>query len=636
MDAPRLEFAPPGHGARTARCWVHEAPGDAQELNDAGAMGRLRFGLHKAHTDGKLDFALVLRRETQVFLVIALPREVTKQAATDFLRGVCDRMMLAALDLEAFDAFFCERLGWLTPDDPADQVAAAMQAAADALPGWEAEALQRHLPLLRRLPEEDVRTWYKGGLLDAALLRLLSGPPPKAVQDCLHELQRSTSRKGCTCVGMDNCACGADERRHWPCCSCKRGGEPILDWNCKVCDQRWCHGCAMQLQRRRYDEEAIESLAAELAKGLPQQLQAAQQFPQLGDHSSQVSSQLLSLEDNDEDDDPWHGPAMRELAAQQAAAAASPARAWAAIREHIRGDAEAEAHLARMARECPGLGVPVPPDFDCLAAGQMGVVQVVQKSRMQQSRRVAYVLYRVNLQGIDASADVSFLPAFYAEWHQLFRGDFTGAAGASNCQQRALEAFAEWARSMDPAFRMPALKDMPPTERAAVESVTRGALVRRCLACSSKLLGSAGRGDAFCSAACAGVCRCAKCACIAGPGRRVHQCPKCRGQRGQKRSVDGANQQQMGFQCVSWGEVLEPDRLQPQWWRDQCLAYNKREALRRCLAEGRAPYWPAPSREEMERLIAAPLPAPTDEPLLMRKVLVCNDCRAPLELLFRT
>jgi len=86
---------------------------------------------------------------------------------------------------------------------------------------------------------------------------------------------------------------------------------------------------------------------------------------------------------------------------------------------------------------------------------------------------------------------------------------------------------------------------------------------------------------------------------------------------------------------VSWTEVLEPDHKQPQWWRDQLHALRRKENLQECLKAGRAPFWPAPSREELERLIEAPLPSPTDESLVKRAVLACNECKWPLELLFK-
>ena len=269
-SAPVFTFALPSDAnASEARSWVYELPSAVVEAFTTGVhAGRFRSGLEKAAENRELDFAVLVRRRAGLFIVFTVPAPVQKQRAMKFLQRVCKLENIDAggvKNLEALDAFFCEVFGWAPPPDPAGLVAAAMQTASEAPPGSEAETLRQHLPaLLGNIEDRELRDWYKGGLLGAALLTHLVGRSDCEVEDCSHELRRGTRRDGCVC-DVSICTCGAEERFHAPCGACAKSGENAHEWNCRRCGQRWCHPCAMQVKGRLHNESAIQSLAALVA-----------------------------------------------------------------------------------------------------------------------------------------------------------------------------------------------------------------------------------------------------------------------------------------------------------------------------------------------------------------------------------
>ena len=116
--------------------------------------------------------------------------------------------------------------------------------------------------------------------------------------------------------------------------------------------------------------------------------------------------------------------------------------------------------------------------------GHQPALQVVHKSHMSRSRRLAWVLRRADNAGASVVPDVSSIPDFFRFFHELFRGDYHGIEGARNCQRVGLSLFAHFAKLKGAAACDVALNELPADVRSAVEAVTRGTEVTRCLACA--------------------------------------------------------------------------------------------------------------------------------------------------------
>jgi hypothetical protein len=123
---------------------------------------------------------------------------------------------------------------------------------------------------------------------------------------------------------------------------------------------------------------------------------------------------------------------------------------------------------------------------------------------------------------------VASLPRFYEIFHELFhRG-----GSSSNCQKSGLAYFEQFVRRGVPNFRLGALKELPLEIRCAVESVTAGTPVYRCLACSGRIKIE---NQAHCSARCRGVCGCMVCKGIQPDGKACGvevECEVCARQAG--------------------------------------------------------------------------------------------------------
>ena len=116
--------------------------------------------------------------------------------------------------------------------------------------------------------------------------------------------------------------------------------------------------------------------------------------------------------------------------------------------------------------------------------GQLLALQVAHKSHMSHSRRLAWVLRCADNAGASVVPDVSSIPVFFRFFHKLFREDYHGLEGARNCQRVGLLLFAHFAKLQGAAACDVALKELPADVRSAVEAVTRGTQVTRCLTCA--------------------------------------------------------------------------------------------------------------------------------------------------------
>ena len=165
-------------------------------------------------------------------------------------------------------------------------------------------------------------------------------------------------------------------------------------------------------------------------------------------------------------------------------------------------------------------------------SGEVLQLEVTHKGRMQDDRRIEWVLHRAAKAGERILPDLSSLPAFYRIFHDIFRLSYGAKNAAVYCEKRGLEVFSHFAQKAGVAVER-CKKGLPIELRCAVETVTRGTPVNRCMACAKEIP----LDVEYCSEECRGACSCMVCSCGVDVVCKI--CSKARG-RGEKRPTTPA------------------------------------------------------------------------------------------------
>lgn len=474
-------------------------------------------------------------------------------------------------DVEALDALHVKRFGWQMPPAPTPQqvVQAALAAARkdgidglrmkipvlsgvddDDLVDWIKGGLLERI-LLHHLDLAPALTDCKHELArcrqeengengnkcwQCAQPRVLCGSCSKALPKC--PCGREAVPENQAPLPCAECV------DRWPRCGLCNEPRPLC-WHCKACGGRWCHPCAMKEKAKMLDAEAVHEAVAQIKaaeerggeqeeepEDLAKLLEGAEEDWRSFDDIDEIvrihglskrkrrrisgpeeQRELLALRDGADEDlassasgqaDPTTtGPAL-ELAIDRRVAAdgrktetavaqlTAEARTWAAAADAPRG----------AQHDCEGYSWA----WFGHAGDSMEPLECVHKGRMSDRRRIDFVLHVAALDEEDGGLEpvLNSLPKFYRHFHALFRNDYRDSAG---CHTKARKLFQDFVQRADPAFRLPSTSQLPLPVRVAVEGITQGEPVYRCLKCMEKM-----KDDKdFCSEACQGRCRCMFC-----------------------------------------------------------------------------------------------------------------------------